>query len=99
VAVGGVDDDRVDARLDERHRPLERVVADADRGRDDEPAVGVLGGERELVALDVVLDGDEPRSRPAPSTSGSFSILFFCSRARASGPLIPSARSRAASAS
>ena len=46
--------------VDERHRPRPRVVADTDRGADQQPAVAVLGGQRELLGLDEVLDGDQP---------------------------------------
>ena len=73
VAVGGVDDEHVDAGVDEQPGALVGVLADAERGADDEPAVGVLGGERVLVALDEVLDGDQPaqpagRRRPAAAS-------------------------------
>ena len=37
-----------------------RLLADADRGADQQPAVGVLGGQRVLLGLDEVLDGDQP---------------------------------------
>ncbi len=64
VAVRGVDDDEVDAGVDEGVRALVRVLADADRGTDHEPAAGVLGGVRVLVALDEVLDRDQPAQPP-----------------------------------
>ena len=60
VRVRGVDDQHVDAGVDQRHRPRPRVVADTDRGADQQPAVAVLGGQRELLGLDEVLDGDQP---------------------------------------
>ena len=60
VAVGGVGDEHVDAGLDQRGGPLPGVAEVADRGADEQPAVGVLGGVRELLALDEVLDGDQP---------------------------------------
>ncbi len=56
VHVRGVDDQYVDARVDQRHRPRPGIVADADRGADQQPAVAVLGGQRELLGLDEVLD-------------------------------------------
>ena len=39
MTVRGVDDDEVDAGLDEGHRALEGVLTDADRGADDEPSL------------------------------------------------------------
>ena len=44
VPVRGVDHDHVDAGVDQRHRPLVRLLADADRGAAEQPPVGVLGG-------------------------------------------------------
>ena len=64
VAVGDVDDEHVDARLDERGRPLPGVAEVADRGTDQQPAVGVLGGVGELLGPHEVLDGDEPGQAP-----------------------------------
>ena len=46
VAVGGVDDEEVDAGGDQRLGPLEGVGADADGGGDPEAAALVLGGAR-----------------------------------------------------
>ena len=60
VAVGGVDDEHVDAGLDQRRGALPGVAEVADRRADQQPAVGVLGGVRELLGLHEVLDGDEP---------------------------------------
>ena len=60
VAVGGVDDEHVDAGVDERLGPLEGVGADPDRGADPEPAPLVLGGVGVLGPLLDVLDGDQP---------------------------------------
>ena len=60
VGVRGVHDQHVDPGVDQRHRPRPRVVADTDRGTDQQPAVAVLGGQRELLGLDEVLDGDQP---------------------------------------
>ena len=54
----------VDAGVDERHRALERVLADTDGGADDQPSFGVLRGEGVLLALREVLDGDQP-AQPA----------------------------------
>ena len=48
VAVRGVDDEHVDARVDQRLRALERVRPDADRGADAQPALRVLRRVREL---------------------------------------------------
>ena len=44
VAVGGVDDEDVDAHLDERLGLGRRVAVDADGDRDHQPAVGVEAG-------------------------------------------------------
>ena len=65
VAVGGVGHQHVDARVDEGRRPLPRVAEVADRPGDQQPAVGVLGGLRELLGLHEVLDRDEA-GEPAP---------------------------------
>ncbi len=56
----GVDDDEVGPRFHQRLGPLLGVRPDTDRGTDHEPAVGVLGGVGKLLALDEVLDGDQP---------------------------------------
>src|SRR3954447_16739947 len=64
VAVGGVDDDHVDPGVDQQAGALVGVLADAHRRGDDQPAVGVLGGVGVLVALDEVLDRDQP-AQPA----------------------------------
>ena len=64
VAVRGVDDDHVDPGVDQQAGPLVGVLAHAERGADDQPAVGVLGGVGVLVALDEVLDRDQP-AQPA----------------------------------
>ena len=47
VAVRGVDDDDVDARLDELGDAIERVRRRADRGADAQAPVLVLAGARE----------------------------------------------------
>ena len=59
MAVRGVDDDHVGARLDERLDALLGVGADADRGADAQPAELVLARVRVLGRLEDVLDGDE----------------------------------------
>ena len=60
VAVRGVDDEHVDAGLDERGGALPGLAEVADRGTDEEAAVGVLAGVGELLGLHEVLDRDEP---------------------------------------
>ena len=60
MPVGGVDDQHVDAGVDQPHRPSVRGVADADRGGDQQPAVPVLGRVRVLLGLGEVLHGDQP---------------------------------------
>ena len=59
VAVGGVDHQSVDAGGDQRLAPVHDIGADADGGAHPEAAPFVLGGQREVVALGDVLDGDE----------------------------------------
>ena len=59
MPVRGVDDEYVDAGLDQQHRPLPGVAEETDRRADHEPALRVLGGHRELLALHEVLDRDE----------------------------------------
>ena len=63
VAVGGVDDEQVDAGGDQRLGPLERVGADADRGGDPQATALVLGGGGVLGLLLDVLDRDEAAQR------------------------------------
>jgi hypothetical protein len=53
-----------DAGVDQQARPLVGVLSHAQGGADDQPAPGVLGRQRVLVALDEVLDGDQP-AQPA----------------------------------
>ena len=73
VAVRGVDDEHVHVRRDERLGARERVLADADRRADAQPAEAVLARVGILHHLLDVLDGDEPlehvigRRRPAAS--------------------------------
>ena len=60
VRVRGVNDQHVDAGVDQGDCPCPRVVADTHRGSDKQPAVAVLGGQWELFGLDEILDGDQP---------------------------------------
>ena len=60
MAVGGVHDDEVDARLDQPLGALVAVVADRGRGRDPQPALLVLAGMGMGDRLLDVLDGDQP---------------------------------------
>ena len=60
VAVGGVDDEHVDPGVDQRGGALPGLAEVADRGADEEAAVGVLAGVGELLGLHEVLDGDQP---------------------------------------
>ena len=59
LAVGGVDDEDVDARVAERAGALPRVAEEADRRTDAQAALVVLRGVGVLLALVEVLDGDE----------------------------------------
>ena len=49
VGVRGVDDQHVDAGVDQRHRPHPGIATHADGGADQQPAVAVLGGQRDAV--------------------------------------------------
>ena len=60
VAVGGVDDQHVDVRRDQRVGALDGVARGADRGAAAQPAERVLRGVRVLDRLLDVLDGDQP---------------------------------------
>ena len=60
MAVRGVDDEQVDAGIDQPLGALEAVVADAGRGGDAQAALRVLGGVRVELRLLDVLDGDQP---------------------------------------
>ena len=59
MAVRGVDDEQVDAGVDQPLGALEAVVADAGRGGDAQAALRVLGGVRVELRLLDVLDGDQ----------------------------------------
>ena len=59
MAVRGVDDEQVDAGVDQPLGPLEAVVADAGGGGDAQAALRVLGGIRVELRLLDVLDGDQ----------------------------------------
>ena len=72
----GVDDEHVDAGLDQRHGALVAVLADADGGA--ARAAGRPGPWWRCGYCSVLtksLTVIRPRSWPSPSTSGSFSIL------------------------
>ncbi len=60
MAVRGVDDQAVDARLDQHLRALETLAADGGRRGDAQAPVGVLGGVGMGGRLLDVLDGDQP---------------------------------------
>ena len=72
VPVRGVDDEHVDARIDERARAI-HVIRRADRRGDAQAAVLVLVRVRKLAALVDVLDRDQSLaacpSRPRPGAS------------------------------
>ena len=59
MAVRGVDDEQVDAGIDQPLGALEAVVADAGGGGDAQAALRVLGGVRVELRLLDVLDGDQ----------------------------------------
>ena len=60
MTVRGVDDEHVDARVDQRACALPRVGPDAHRSADPQASLRVLGRVRELDPLLDVLDGDQP---------------------------------------
>jgi hypothetical protein len=62
----GVHDEEVHAHVDERLRPALGVLADADRGADDQATALVLAGVRELLALGEVLDRDKAAQAARP---------------------------------
>ena len=62
--MGGIDDEDVDLRVDERGWPLERVGPDADRGADAKASVVVLRRVGEVDALLDVLHRDQARQAP-----------------------------------
>jgi hypothetical protein len=64
VAVRGVDDDDIDARLRERSDAVQRVRRGADSRTDPEAPVLVLAGTREVARLLDVLDGDHAAQPP-----------------------------------
>ncbi|MCY1292616.1 hypothetical protein D9M70_418500 [compost metagenome] len=59
MAVGGVDDDQVDAGVDQPLGALKAVIADRDGGGGAKAALRVLGGVRVELRLLDVLDGDQ----------------------------------------
>ena len=59
MAVSGVDDDEVDARLDQALGSQEAVIADGGGGGDPQPPLLVLAGKGIGDRLLDVLDGDE----------------------------------------
>ena len=60
MTVRRIDDQHVDARIDERARALPGIVADTDGGADAQPSLLVLRRLRELDPLLDVLDRDQP---------------------------------------
>ena len=59
MAVRGIDDDEIDAGVDQPLGAREALVADRGRGRDAQPALLVLAGVRIGDRLLDVLDGDQ----------------------------------------
>ena len=77
------------AGLEQRPGPDHRLGARAHRRGHAQPAVLVLVGVGELPPLEDVLDRDEPRSTPSPSTTGSFSIRCRARIRSASSSVVP----------
>ena len=93
MAVGGVEDERVGAGVDERIRAFERVRADADGGSNAEaarvrPSSPIGYSMRFEMSLTVI----SPRSTPASSTTGNFSILCRWRISSASSSVVPDGR-------
>jgi hypothetical protein len=61
MTVRRVEHERIDLRVGERARPLERVGTDTDGRGDAQPAARVLRRQRVIRALLDVLDGDQSR--------------------------------------
>ena len=85
----GVDDEHVDAGLDQGLGALGRVVADAHRRADESRPSASLVARGYCSDLVKSLTVIRPASRPSASTSGSFSILCSASSASASSRVTP----------
>ncbi len=85
MAMRGIDDDQVDAGVDQALGALDAVIADADGGGDAQAALRILGGIRVELRLFDVLDGDQADATADPSsTTSSFSMRCVCRRRLAS---------------
>ena len=84
MAVRGIDDEQVDAGVDQPLGALETVIADAGGGGDAQPPLRILRGMRVELRLLDVLDGDQPDAIAGLSTTSSFSMRCWCSRRFAS---------------
>ena len=89
VPVCGVDDDDVDAGFDERAGSLVGVFAGADRGGHEQRPAASFEASGNCSRLVKSLTVISPRTRPPPSTSGSFSILCLRNSSRASSSDTP----------
>lgn len=87
--MGGVDDDEVDADLDEGLCALERVTGDTDGRADEEPPSPSFAAFGYFSAFTKSLTVIRPLRMPESSTSGSFSILCLRSSSMASTPEMP----------
>ena len=86
----GVDDDAVDAGVDQMFGALIALVADGRGGGDAQAALGILAGERMQGRLLDILDRDEADAAVVLVDDESFSSRCWCSRRRASSWLTPS---------
>ena len=73
MAVRDVDDEHVDARLDQLGGALEIIAFRANRRADAQPPLRVARRQRQPLLLDDVLGGDQPdqhavRRRPAAAS-------------------------------
>ena len=72
MGVGGIDHQDIDAGVDQCHRPVPGILSDADGRADQKSAITVLGGQRVLLGLDEILDGDQTGKAPMSVDDGQF---------------------------
>ena len=74
MAVRGIDDEQVDAGLDQPLGAFETVIADVGGGGDAQPPLRILRGMRVELRLLDVLDGDQPDAFALFVDTTSFSM-------------------------
>ncbi len=85
MRVRGVHDQHVDPGVDQHHGAHPGIAADADGRPHQQPAVAVLGGQRVLLGLDEVLDGDQPGQPAAAVDHGQLLDLVAAQQAQRRG--------------